>query len=329
MAFEPPLLNSSNRWATTHEDLQALYRCPATGAVTIRTSMLNGFEHRDEVHQYCFFDPSIGQAHQQTGAPSSLNTLGYCPVPLPDYVEIIRQIEIAAWRVGHPVKPVIFSVTGSATEVASCLALIAHQKTYDEARWLMEINLSCPNIPGKPPPAYSRSTLTEYLHALQDQTPACSVPIGLKLPPFTYQDQFDAVIGALLDSQHNGRPCPISFLTSTNTLGSCLVFGPTNEPALSSADGSGIGGLAGPALHPLALGNVRRLRTMLDAEPSLRDIIIIGVGGVHDNVSFERMIAAGAAAVGVGTAFGAEGIGVFSKILKQGSSAEHVNGQES
>lgn len=53
--FTPPLLNSANPWATTKEDIQALYDCPSTGALTIRTSVLGGFRHDDRIHQYRIF----------------------------------------------------------------------------------------------------------------------------------------------------------------------------------------------------------------------------------------------------------------------------------
>jgi len=79
---------------------------------------------------------------------------------------------------------------------------------------------------------------------------------------------------------------------------------------------SGIGGLAGAALHPLALGNVRIVRSMLDEYEQLKPISVIGVGGVFDRGGYRRMLAVGADAVAVGTGLGNEGIGVFPKILK-------------
>lgn len=77
----------------------------------------------------------------------------------------------------------------------------------------------------------------------------------------------------------------------------------------------GIGGLAGAALHPISLGNVRLLRTMLDSDDSLRQVEIIGVGGVSDGSGFQRMKAAGATVVGVGTALGARGVQIFAEVL--------------
>ena len=55
--IDPPLLNSASPWATTFEDIKELYNCPYTGAVTTRTSLLEGFSHDDAVHQHCFFEP--------------------------------------------------------------------------------------------------------------------------------------------------------------------------------------------------------------------------------------------------------------------------------
>ena len=84
---------------------------------------------------------------------------------------------------------------------------------------------------------------------------------------------------------------------------------------LNSASGEGIGGMAGAALHPLALGNVRTIRKLLDGQPRLKGIDIIGVGGVEDRAGFERMRKAGADVVGVGTALGRRGVCIFEEIL--------------
>lgn len=167
--IEPPLINSADQWAITLEDLQALFDCPHTGAVTVRTSLLNGFERDPAVHQYAFFhvdDHKVGVAdsHASPSSSGSLNKNGYSPVP----------------------------------------------------------------------------------------------------------------------------------------------------PALSSASGAGVGGMAGA---PLALGNVRTIRTMLDQHEQLKDVAIIGVGGVSDNAAYKRMQQVGAAVVGVGTALGRLGVGVFESIL--------------
>lgn len=188
----------------------------------------------------------------------------------------------------------------------------------------MEINLSCPNIAGKPPPGYSKSELLEYLTALADEETLAnagqeslrSMEVGIKIPPYTFQGQFDDLISALLTSSNKSQACPITFITAVNTLGCCLYLDPTDNstPVLNSANGTGIGGLAGAALHPLALGNVATLRHDLDMH-GLEKVAIIGVGGVADAQGFRRMENVGADAVGVGTALGSEGIKIFDKIF--------------
>ncbi|KAL2044347.1 hypothetical protein N7G274_003052 [Stereocaulon virgatum] len=332
--IDPPLLNSANPWATTKADLQALYDCPYTGAITTRTSVEGGFGHNDTIHQYCFFDDkdhrvkhhSVNGATQSPittpeGSTSSLNTLGYSPISVQLYLDIISSIIRTSET---PAKPVIFSVTGTPEETVSYYRLLyAAQdrlsiETAANVTFMMEINLSCPNIAGKPPPAYSKAALLEYLDGFsnlfsEDMESPPPLLIGIKTPPYTYQTQFDEIISALLDHCKGDRSL-ITFITATNTLGNCLLLDSTAAPALNSSTGTGIGGLAGSALHPLALGNVATLRRMLDAHNELKHIDIIGVGGVSDAAGFQRMKNVGASAVAVGTALGAEGIGVFEKI---------------
>ena len=251
------LMNSANVWATTEEDLESLYRCSYTCAITIRTSLLHGFQHDNTIHQYCFFDPadmaydvpsdrSVADGDISVSREnSSLNTLGYSPVPLKEYIAIMQRIEARAVR-DHVEsgKHVIFSTTGTAAEVVECGQLLQLAATKMNSPWMMEINLSCPNIVDKPPPAYSREGLLSYLKALQNVS--FEIPIGIKTPPYTYQGQFNDLVGALLETTSTGQDCPISFITATNTLGSCYVPGgnPGNN-AISSANGMGIGGLAG------------------------------------------------------------------------------------
>ncbi|KAF1356809.1 hypothetical protein BDV97DRAFT_374453 [Delphinella strobiligena] len=317
----PPLINSANPWCSSQEDLQNLYECPSTGAVTTRTSVLKGFNHDPAVNQHTFFDPQNHAVAPQGSSDytiedskrGSLNTLGYSPIPLAGYLDFISAITSKS-GVGSKEKPFIISVTGSPAEILECYKMItAHQRELGKTL-CMEINLSCPNIPLKPPPAYSGSALLEYLEILQSH-PEHAVPIGIKTSPYTYHNQFATLVDTLLSASKLGCGCcPIDFITATNTLGSCLLLDSCGDAALASASGEGIGGLAGAPLHPLALGNVKTIRIMLDKHDVLRSIDIIGVGGVGDSAGFERMKSVGAKVVGIGTALGREGVQVFGRI---------------
>lgn len=331
--IDPPLLNSANPWATSRDDLETLYRSPHTGAATTRTTLLQGFEHDDSIHQFAFFDPSTQTPRSTTeasaqSASGSINTLGYSPRTLDEYLDDIEVIASAILQSTDDhaggadtgitrimSKPFIVSVTGSPDEVRQCWDVLNARQTSGRcpAPLLMEINLSCPNIADKPPPAYSGPALKEYLSLLSGM----GVPVGLKVPPYTYHGQFEALVGALKDCT---SICRVSFITAINTLGSSLVLSGTPESgyttAVQSSTGLGIGGVAGATLHPLALGNVKILRGLLDAESTLSHVQIIGVGGVSDAAGSKRMKAVGASAVAVATALGTHGPDIFREILK-------------
>ncbi|TID21634.1 Caffeine resistance protein 5 [Venturia nashicola] len=212
----------------------------------------------------------------------------------------------------------------TAQEIQECYRLISLLREKVVMNLYMEINLSCPNINGKPPPAYDQASLLEYLIAVREAKNefGAGVKVGIKTPPYSNPRDFGIVKGALMDSFHGD--VPIDFITATNTLGTSLLLqAEVHEesgmvagwtPTLSSADKEGIGGLAGSPLHPLALGNVRMLRRILDAEDELRGISIIGIGGVSDAAGYSRMRSVGAEIVGVGTALGRKGVGIFQRI---------------
>ncbi|CAK7264352.1 dihydroorotate dehydrogenase [Sporothrix epigloea] len=334
LEIDPPLLNTANPWATDLADLSKLYACQHTGAVTTRTSMLNGFGHNPAVHQFTFFDPAIHDP-AATAAPTSppansasLNNLGYSPLSLDTYLGFIQQIASESTSSTGKPKGFLVSVTGRPDDVAECYKRIAAaQKSLPDPSRVplaMEVNLSCPNIPNAPPPAYNGTALLSYLTAIQGaitqtaENTGTRIAVGFKTPPYTHAGQFDVLVGALREaaSPASGGLCPISFLTAINTLGSCLVMTGSESGAVPALPGSGIGGMAGAPLHPIALGNVATLRQRLDTDPAaLGHIRIIGAGGVSDAAGFGRMKSAGAYAIGVGTGLGIHGVDVFGNIL--------------
>lgn len=342
LKIDPPLLNSACPWSTTLEDVKALYDSPYTGAVTIRTSLLEGFTHDDAVHQYTFFTPgksiaadaAKGEASKPSDSTtelvSTLNTLGYSPLTLSEYLGIINEI-VGQRHLGTDTptkKPFILSVTGTPDEIAMAYALVANAAEMDEdLRLAMEVNLSCPNIASAPPPAYDRAQLTEYLEAISDSkstyrgrmaTPESVPKVGIKLPPYTHAAQFSMVVDSLkaARSSEPGEGCVVDFITCTNTLGHSLLLDAALNPVLNNESGNGLGGLAGAALHPLALGNVATFRGLLDRDPVTKNMMIIGVGGVEDKAGFDRMRKVGAGAVACASALGRYGVGVFEAITK-------------
>lgn len=313
---EVPLSNSACPWASSAEDLKALYLHRSTSFLTTRTATLHGFADDASKHQVTFFGGP--------GGPSSANSFGYSPFPLDTYLSWIRPLLASS----APRKQVIISITGSLDEMKEMLVVLQAFATETGATIGVEFNASCPNFRGHPPPAYVESELASFLSLLASHS-SPTLKVGVKLPPYTYDDQFTSVLSALtsVSPSSPSAPHPIAFLTSTNTLGQGLVFS-EQIVQVASARGAqgpkedlfalpgGFGGLAGAAVHQISLGNVYRLSNLLKTSPdeSLRSISLIGVGGVTDASGVERFRLAGASAVAVASALGREGVAVFDKL---------------
>lgn len=315
--------------------------------------MLGGFPHDPAIHRFAFFNPTNGRnqdpqtysypetvpdpsngvtnggqttpanAHKTISYDKSVlpgprpdewsasfNNLGYSPVTLQQYLSMLRdlgqQVSPGARR-----KAAIISVTGTEEELPQCASLIASFQDMIPFQLAMEVNLSCPNISGSSPLAYDREKLTSYLKALPEGP---QIPVGIKLPPYTYKEQFQMLKSALSEAEVTKR---ISFITAVNTLGSCCIMEDGEHTGQQTLPYGGLGGMAGPPLHPLALGNVVQLRehTLVD---ELQDIELIGVGGVSDGKGFNRMRSMGCSFVALATALGkAGGPQVFVDIAKE------------
>ncbi|KAI0733914.1 hypothetical protein C8Q72DRAFT_880629 [Fomitopsis betulina] len=184
----------------------------------------------------------------------------------------------------------------SAPALSKCLAI--------------ELNTSCPNIP-----SYDLPSLRPHLDVLA--AAACETPsltIGLKLPPYPDVTRIHEVVDCLAECtihEPEGDRNPFAFLTCTNTLGGSVLFAgeidaasacpplPTDLTPTAFALPTAVGGLGGERLHAIALGTVLGFTRALAAQssPAVQAIKVIGVGGVKNRASADRMRAAGAIAV--------------------------------
>lgn len=164
-----------------------------------------------------------------------------------------------------------------------------------------------------------------------------TLTIGLKLPPYMWSTQFEHVVRSISklsadiagEGQSEGGRNAFAFLTCTNTLGSSLIFADQvehNGPSLNAnqfALPTAIGGLAGEPIHSLSLGNVHTFTRLLERTVVLRNVKVIGVGGVTSPEAVDRMRKAGASVVGCATLLGREGVEAFEKL-----SARFMIGQD-
>lgn len=190
------------------------------------------------------------------------------------------------------------SVAG--TSLADNLAML-HQIQASEYTGFVELNLSCPNVPGKPQVGYD----FDRVHTVLDQVfDFYTKPLGVKLPPYFDLVHFDQ-IAAILNQY------PLTFVNSINSIGNALVIDPQSEQVVIRPKG-GYGGIGGASVKPTALANVRGLALRLKPE-----IAIVGTGGILNGVDVFEHILCGASMVQIGTQFGYEGIPLFDRLATE------------
>ncbi|HWL66464.1 MAG TPA: dihydroorotate dehydrogenase, partial [Actinomycetota bacterium] len=109
------------------------------------------------------------------------------------------------------------------------------------------------------------------------------IPVFPKLSPNV--TSLSAIAGAAIDAGADG-------LSLVNTVFGMAIDVGTRRPKLAGT----IGGLSGPAIHPIAVRAIHEVHTNFPHVP------IIGQGGVATADDALQMILAGASAVAVGTA---------------------------
>jgi dihydroorotate dehydrogenase (fumarate) len=191
-------------------------------------------------------------------------------------------------------KPVIASVAGLCEEDFPTIAEVINHANPD----LIEVNLSCPNIPGKPQIGYDADTSERIVKRLRK---IVTVPMGVKLPPY-FDPAHHKLMGDVL------ARCGVDFLTLINSVGNGLVINPDSETVVIKPKG-GFGGLGGAMIKPVALANVRAFWKHFHGT-----MPIVGTGGVVDGVDAFEHVLCGASAVQIGTVLVEEGVQVFERL---------------
>ncbi|MCL5730488.1 MAG: dihydroorotate oxidase [Candidatus Pacearchaeota archaeon] len=209
------------------------------------------------------------------------------------YKEYIRiAAELKKYR-----KPIIASVAGLSPDDFPKIVRAFQSSDVN----LIEVNLSCPNLEGKPQIAYDFNAADELLGSISNLG---YKPIGIKLPPYYDLAHFKKIADII--KSHN-----ISFITCINSVGNTLAIDPENETPLIKPK-SGLGGLSGGYIKNIALANVKIFRELLGNR-----ISIFGVGGINSGTDAFEFLLAGADAVQIGTVFEKEGIHCFRRINEE------------
>ena len=164
----------------------------------------------------------------------------------------------------------------------------------------IELNLSCPNLPGKPQIGYDfemSDKLLSEVFKISDKK------IGVKLPPYFDISHFESMSSIL--NKH-----PLTYVCCINSIGNGFwVDYQTNSTVIKPK--SGFGGIGGDYIKPTALANVRMFHKLLN------NIDIVGCGGVKSGQDVFEHILCGAKVVQIGTTLWEEGIGCFDRIINE------------
>ena len=174
--------------------------------------------------------------------------------------------------------PVIVSVAGFTKEEFVALA----RKVEGCGAVALELNLSCPNVSHGPGARCFAQVPQETADVLRAVRQVTRLPLIAKLSPEVSD------VGVVARAAAEGGADILSLI---NTLPGMVIDIETERPVLSNM----IGGLSGPAMHPIAV------RCVWEAAEAVRTPII-GLGGVTSGKDALELILAGASAVGVGTA---------------------------
>jgi dihydroorotate dehydrogenase (fumarate) len=179
---------------------------------------------------------------------------------------------------------------------------------FDLGADLVELNLGCPNVwqgdDQKPIACFIPPLVTDILDFVE-QGVGAEARVAVKISPFSNP-------GALADVARTiAKSALVKAVTAVNTFPNAFSFGKDGKPAITP--GGGFAGMAGRALKPIGLGQVRRLRALLPDH-----IQIIGVGGIDHGLDVLEYRTCGASAVQVATAYlEREDERIFGEILSQ------------
>ncbi|MDT7043464.1 dihydroorotate oxidase [Candidatus Nitronereus thalassa] len=288
VTFPTCLMNAAGACCVTQEELEALGESHAGAIVT--KSMTPQPREGNPGPRYVSFPGG------------SINSMGLPNLGYPAYAKLIP--ELRRFK-----KPVVASVAGLSPQ-----DFIEAAKAIELAKPdLVEVNLSCPNIPGKPQIGYDMEASRQLLLELQD---IFTIPMGVKLPPYFDPIHHEAMARVL-------EKVKVSFLSLINSVGNGLVVDPESETVVIKPKG-GFGGMGGTIIKPVALANVRAFWKLFQGQ-----MPIIGTGGVVTGTDVFEHLLCGASAVQIGTTLVDEGLTAFDRIEKELSEVLNKKGYAS
>jgi len=275
-----PLYNASGVWCTTYAELDSVLNNTATGAVVTKSCTLN---ERAGNPKPRYFD----DINKEDATSASINSMGLPNYGVEYYLETAQRLE-------NPThKPFFLSVCGLSVEenlqILNKVVEFPHSNFYVNG---IELNLSCPNIIGKPQLGYDFPAFSETLRKIYEIDGLKNYTVGLKLPPYFDPAHWEQAIETIKSYTKSSK---LEFVTCCNSIGNGLVINYEEERTVIRPK-EGHGGIGGDYIKPIALANVRQFYKHLG-----NHVDVIGCGGVKSGRDAFEHILAGASAVQIGT----------------------------
>ncbi|EHK0651101.1 dihydroorotate oxidase [Enterococcus faecium] len=279
--FANPLMNASGVHCMTTQELDELAHSEA-GAFITKSCTINERKGNPEPR---YFDVPLG----------SINSMGLPNLGFSYYLEYALAYEKVQENQNQPL---FFSIAGMSVQENLEMLEKIEKSGFNG---ITELNLSCPNVPGKPQLAYDFEATYE---TLKEVFSIFSKPLGIKLPPYFDFAHFDQMVDIL-------NQFPLTYVNAINSVGNGLYID-TEQEAVVIKPKEGFGGIGGEYIKPTALANVRAFYTRLKPE-----IQIIGTGGIRTGQDAFEHLLCGASMLQIGTELHKEGPEIFSRIIKE------------
>ena len=273
-SFDNCLMNAAGVACMTVEELEEV-RQSAAGSFVTKTATLEARAGNPEPR---YRDVPLG----------SINSMGLPNQGIDYYLDYLLSLQES-----QPERTFFLSLVGMSPDETHTLLKKVQNSGF---KGITELNLSCPNVPGKPQIAYDFET-TERL--LGEAFGYFDKPLGIKLPPYFDIVHFDQA--AEVFNRH-----PLKFVNCVNSIGNGMYI---EDESVVIRPKNGFGGIGGEYIKPTALANVHAFYQRLN--PSIQ---IIGTGGVYTGRDVFEHILCGASMVQIGTALHQQGVGVFERV---------------
>ena len=273
-SFDNCLMNAAGVACMTVEELEEV-RQSAAGSFVTKTATLEARAGNPEPR---YRDVPLG----------SINSMGLPNQGIDYYLDYLLSLQES-----QPERTFFLSLVGMSPDETHTLLKKVQNSGF---KGITELNLSCPNVPGKPQIAYDFEA-TERI--LGEAFGYFDKPLGIKLPPYFDIVHFDQA--AEVFNRH-----PLKFVNCVNSIGNGMYI---EDESVVIRPKNGFGGIGGEYIKPTALANVHAFYQRLN--PSIQ---IIGTGGVYTGRDAFEHILCGASMVQIGTALHQQGVEVFERV---------------